>query len=281
MIETAHKLSWADMVASVVVYPISPRVVAEAAAPENLPHRHDYQEVVVLTAGRSVHEIDGQELEIIAPSVLLIAQGKIHRIRLEEDTQGWVIRFGNEFVPPASTPLFSQFMDASDIPLDSEELFTSVTGIVKLLHGSSDCSSSEVRRHLLGAFLAMLLDESRRVAATRSVGSEDYVLFHRFLKQLDRNFAIHKEVEFYATDLGLTSKRLSALCRAMFGKTTSQIIEERSVIEAKRLLTYGSEDVRQIALALGYEDHSYFSRLFRKAVGLSPSAFRERHALAA
>lgn len=65
------------MIASVVVYPISPRVVAEAAAPENLPHRHDYQEVVVLTAGRTLHEIDGQESAIAAPSVLLIAQGKI------------------------------------------------------------------------------------------------------------------------------------------------------------------------------------------------------------
>jgi len=266
------------MIASVVVYHISPRVVAEAASQENRLHRHDYQEIVVLTAGTSVHEIDGQELTVSAPCVLLIAQGKIHRIRLETGAQGWVIRFGNEFVPTDTAPLFSQFMETSDIPLGSEGLLEAVTGIVKLLAGAAECSSSGVRRHLLSAFLALLLDESRRVAAVRSVGSEDYVLFHRFLKELDRSFAIRKDVDFYASTLGLTAKRLSALCRAMFGKTTSQIIEERSVIEAKRLLAYGSDDVRQIAYALGYEDHSYFSRLFRKAVGVTPSDYRARHA---
>lgn len=266
------------MVASVVVYPISPRVVAEAASAENRLHRHDYQEVVVLTEGTSVHEIDGQELSVTAPCVLLIAQGKIHRIRLETGTRGWVIRFGNEFVPPDTSPLFSQFMETSDIPLGSDGLLGAVTGIVGLLAGTTECSSSGVRRHLLAAFLALLLDESRRVAAVRLVGSEDYALFHRFLKTLDRSFATRKDVDFYAADLGISPKRLSTLCRAMFGKTTSRIIEERSVIEAKRLLAYGSEDVRQIAYALGYEEHSYFSRLFRKAVGVTPSEYRARHA---
>lgn len=266
------------MIASVVVYPISPRVVAEAASEENRLHRHGYQEVVVLTAGSSVHEIDGQELSIAAPAVLLIAQGKIHRIRLETGAEGWVIRFGNEVVPPDATPLFSQFMETTDIPLGAPELEKAVTSMVELLAGSAECSSSGVRRHLLAAFLALLLDESRRVAAGRAVGSEDYLLFHRFLKDLDAHFTARKDVDFYASALGLTPKRLSALCRAMFGKTTSQIIEERSVIEAKRLLAYGSDDVRQIAYALGYEDHSYFSRLFRKAVGETPSEYRARHA---
>lgn len=265
------------MAAAVEIHPISPSIVLETASLENKPHRHDHQEAVVLTAGRSVHEIDGQELRIDAPSVLLIAQGKIHRIRLNQGAEGWVIRFGNEAVPADTASLFSQFMDASTIPLEDERLRRSVLGLVDLLAGTTHCSSSNVRRHLLAAFLALLVEESRRVAAGRSVGSEDYVLFHRFLKRLDQSFSTRKDVDFYASDLGLTPKRLSALCQAMFGKTTSKIIEERSVIEAKRLLAYTSEDVRQIALALGFSDHAYFSRLFRKASGLSPSEYRMHH----
>lgn len=267
------------MAAPVEIHPISPDIVSESASAENIPHRHEYQEAVVLTAGRSIHEIDGQELRIAAPSVLLVAQGKIHRIRLAPGSQGWVIRFGNETVPNETVPLFSQFMDASTIALENRELRRPVLSLVELLAGTTDCSSSQVRRHLLAAFLAMLLEESRRLAAGRSVGSEDYETFHRFLKRLDRSFATRKDVDFYASDLGLTPKRLSALCQAMFGKTTSKIIEERSVIEAKRLLAYTSDDVRQIALAVGFSDHSYFSRLFRKASGLSPSEYRSHHSV--
>lgn len=232
---------------------------------------------MVLLEGWSVHEIDGQDVSIASPCVLLIAQGKIHRIRLDEEARGWVIRFGNEFLPAASASLFSQFMDSSSVSLEREELRRSVTGIVELLAGSADCSNSDVRRHLLAAFLALLLDESRRVAEVHSVGSDDYVLFHRFLRKLDQNFVRRKDVDFYASDLGVTPKKLGALCKSMFGKTTSKIIEERAVIEAKRLLVYGTEDVRQIALAVGFPDHSYFSRLFRKATGATPSDYRSLH----
>lgn len=265
------------MAHTVVVHPISPDIVAEAASGENRPHRHDYQEIIVLSAGRSVHEIDGQEMSVNAPCALVVVQGRIHRIRLDEGTEGWVVRFGNEFVPATAAPLFSQFMGAAFIPLEHEGLFRSVAGIVSLLATATDCSNSDVRRHLLGALLAILLDENRRLAPGASVGSDDHVLFQRFLRQLDRHFATRKDVDFYASDLGLTPKRLGALCKAMFGKTTSRIIEERAVIEAKRLLVYGTEDVREIALAVGFPDHSYFSRLFRKATGLAPRDYRMLH----
>lgn len=265
------------MAHGVSVHPISPSIVAEAASAENQPHRHDYQEIVVLSSGRSVQEIDGQEMSVSAPCALVVVQGRIHRIRLGEGTQGWVIRFGNEFVPATAAPLFSQFMDAASIPLDHDDLFGTVSGIVALLTGATECSNSDVRRHLLGALLAILLDENRRLASSRSVASDDHVLFQRFLRQLDRHFATRKDVDFYASDLGLTPKRLGALCKAMFGKTTSRIIEERAVIEAKRLLVYGTEDVRQIAMAVGFPDHSYFSRLFRKATGLAPRDYRMLH----
>lgn len=265
------------MVRTVVIYPISPGIVAEAASAENRPHRHDYQEMIVLSAGRSVHEIDGQELSVEAPCVLVVAQGKVHRIRLDDGAEGWVIRFGNEFVPSSTTPLFSQFMEAADITLEHEESRRAVMGIVDLLARAGECANSDVRRHLLGALLSILLDENRRAAAGRSVGSDEYVLFHRFLRQLDRQFATRKDVDFYASDLGLSPKRLSTLCKAMFGKTTSRIIEERAVIEAKRHLVYGTEDVREIATAVGFPDHSYFSRLFRKVTGQTPSEYRILH----
>ena len=63
----------------------------------------------------------------------------------------------------------------------------------------------------------------------------------------------------------------------LIGKSTSDLIIERVLLEAKRLLIHSENNFAEIALLLGYEDYSYFSRLFKNKCGESPSNFRKRY----
>ncbi len=81
-------------------------------------------------------------------------------------------------------------------------------------------------------------------------------------------------MSFYAAQLHKSPKTLSNLFAIYNHKTPSQVIQERIVIEAKRLLTYTRKSVKQITFELGFEDVSYFSSFFKKHTQLSPLDFR-------
>lgn len=96
-----------------------------------------------------------------------------------------------------------------------------------------------------------------------------------FARLLDQHFRQHKTVRFYAQQLHLTPNHLNAVCRRLLARTASDLIHERVVAEAQRLLRHSAHPVAQIADALGFDDTSYFSRYFRKYAGQPPEAFRQ------
>ncbi|WP_456316781.1 helix-turn-helix domain-containing protein [Teichococcus aestuarii] len=79
----------------------------------------------------------------------------------------------------------------------------------------------------------------------------------------------------YQKALGLSEKRLAALCRAAAGRTPLQILNERRITEARRSLRYSSLSVAEIGYGLGFRDPAYFSRFFRRMTGLTPGQARD------
>lgn len=97
-----------------------------------------------------------------------------------------------------------------------------------------------------------------------------------FQKLLELYFKEEKELSFYSGRLHITSNALSKSVKKEFGKTPSQLINERTILEAKRLLHLTYRSVKEIALELGFDDEFYFSRYFKNAVGSSPKKYREK-----
>ena len=96
----------------------------------------------------------------------------------------------------------------------------------------------------------------------------------KFLELLEAHVFTHKQVSQYAEMLNLSVYQLNSIAKAALGKTSSELIDEQIVLEAKRCLLATSNQVNQTAYRLGYEDVSYFIRFFKKQTGYSPEAFR-------
>lgn len=85
------------------------------------------------------------------------------------------------------------------------------------------------------------------------------------LEQLiEKNFIQHKNVSFYAQEMAMSRKHLNRIVQEVLGKTASELLSARVILEAKRLLLLNDKSAALVAEDLGYQDHSYFTRFFKR-----------------
>jgi AraC-like DNA-binding protein len=99
--------------------------------------------------------------------------------------------------------------------------------------------------------------------------------FNTFLVILEENFRNDSSVSFYAGKMNMSERNLNLICRNNFRMSVSEIIETRKLIEAKRMLMYSDKTVSEIGFALGYNEKSYFTRVFHSRMDITPSRYRE------
>jgi AraC family transcriptional regulator, transcriptional activator of pobA len=137
----------------------------------------------------------------------------------------------------------------------------------------------EPDQDLLISFLKIFLIEASRVKMEQRRGEEVQLAktpltLVNLQNAIETHYKTRRSAGDYAELLHISTKALNQTCKAYFGKTLTDLIAERLIIEAKRELYLTSKPVKEIAFALGYEDEFYFSRYFKKKVGVSPQIFR-------
>jgi AraC-like DNA-binding protein len=243
-------------------------------------HRHDYQEIIVITKGRGQHRIDWEDHILEGPRVLLVAQGKLHDFTSMPGARGWVLEFAADFTRQPTSWLFSQLFSLSVVAMEDEGLRRGVTQLCGLMEDlqRSGQDALEPIAHLLAGLLAMLQVSVRRQALHgHPERSADGNTFEAFMATLDEHFRTEKDLAFYARALHVNTRRLATICKQTLGRTPLGLLEQRTMVEAKRLLAQTGLAVQQIGFELGYEDPSYFTKVFRRVVQQTPSAFRKAH----
>ena len=96
-----------------------------------------------------------------------------------------------------------------------------------------------------------------------------------FRLAVEKHFRTTTSVSDYAKQLHVTADHLGAVIRSHTGRTPSDIIRDRLLLEAKRLLIHTSMNISEIAYALNFEDPAYFGRFFRRLMHRTPGDFRE------
>jgi len=135
-------------------------------------------------------------------------------------------------------------------------------------------TSTTLLRALLHAVVARLEAAALRVQPAHADLDANARLHARFRERLERDFRSEKSPAAYAAALGVHPNHFATAIRAASGLPPGDWIRARIVLEAQCLLAASSQGVKQVAAELGYEDEAYFSRLFKKSVGVSPRDYQ-------
>ena len=130
-----------------------------------------------------------------------------------------------------------------------------------------------IRLKLLELFI--LVDRSCTSKKGKNVPPQKLTVLRNFQHLIEKHFRTIKLPKEYAGLLYITPNHLNALCQDLLGKTAGDLIRDRVLLEAKRLLTNAGISVTQIAYDLNFQDNSYFNRFFKKNEGMTPEEFRK------
>jgi len=260
------------------IFRVNNLVLKELLKSSNLPHQHNHEEIIVVIKGTLVHFIDFDSTILSAPFVSFITKGKTHRIQPidnGEESDGFVIRFQSEFVSETIFQLYLFFHDNANIIFSTHREFKRFVTLCQMLEEETQQESSDftIIRSLLSAMIAILYSEKRKSRNSFSSNYKDSP-FIKFLQLLEENYHRSVSVSFYAEKLQMSSRNLNHICQRILQKSITDIIQTRKLIQAKNLLTTTDKTINEIGFAIGYKEKSYFSNIFKKKTGKTPSEFR-------
>ncbi|MDD2541226.1 MAG: helix-turn-helix transcriptional regulator [Desulfuromonadaceae bacterium] len=266
-----------EIPAQFLIVELDEGTVAQIRHNKKPPHRHFYQEIIWVRQGSAEHLLDGDIIEFPAQTLLIIPKGRIHRFVPSVDCLGCAIRFKEEFLANPSHLLFSQFTGHTAMQLTQEQTagIEAYFSLLRCEYKHADPYQLQALSHLLAAFIAKL--EELRLLHSRMV-PQDFTrtlcIWNRFNSLIEQKFKTEHAVSYYASELGLSSRKLGEVVKLYTGKYVSDVIDERQITEAKRLILFSTRTIKEIAFELGFEEHSYFSKVFKKLTGSSPSDFK-------
>ncbi|HEY8361081.1 MAG TPA: AraC family transcriptional regulator [Ramlibacter sp.] len=244
-------------------------------------HRHDgLHQFQLLLQGGVRGSIDGRTFAAQAPTLLMIPSGAVHGFTYTPDA------VGHQVTLPSAT--LRQLLAGSD--LVDHELASSCVLAAMAPAEAAECealfarlaaefrSRQAGRAHALLACATLVVVQLLRLRGEqfereRSQGPRD-TLVQRYTALLEQHYRAHRPLAFYAKALGVTADHLSRTCRNVARQSALQLLHERVLLEARRLLAYTPMPVAEIAAELGYDDAAYFSKFFSRSVGHTPTDYR-------
>ncbi len=263
------------------------RRFVEAHPDIQFPHRHDFYQIVLFTQGGGRHTIDFQQYEILPHQVYYMAPGQIHSWDFSPDTEGYLVNFNESFFTSIchnpnfvrDFPLFSHIGSSSVNTLDMSCCSEVEQTFAQMLDEFD--KGADFKMDILRGMLIVILVRLSRVAPDTfkdGVSKHNLVLMRQFEKLIEAHFREKRLPREYAEMMFVTPNHLNALTNAAMGKSAGELIRERILLEAKRLLANSDLMVGQIAETLHFEDNAYFTRFFKKYLGATPEGFRAAYA---
>lgn len=248
------------------------------------PHKHDFYLIVLFTKGSGAHEIDFKAYDIKPGTIFMMTPGQMHNWKLSKDIDGYVFFHTKDFYDRGYTaasildyPFFNSIHNQPLIRL-KKKAFEKLTTLFKEI--AEEYHHTDILKfEKLHALISLVYIElSRHYLPTTKIENETYLLKLRKLEEfIDMYFKSKKYPHEYAGLMNLSEKHLNRISKECLNKTTSDLIAERIVLEAKRLLIHSKHTVTEVATELGYDDNSYFSRFFKKNSGETPVEFLNKH----
>lgn len=251
----------------------------------NSPHKHSTYIAILFTEGSGTHEIDFNTYEVRPGSVFLLTPGQVHSWKLSADINGYVFFHSEAFYNTTylskkinDFPFFYLQTNYPVIYLKEGELLP-VEALFKAIYEEYQTNLPFKFPKLNSLIDLVYIQLSRTYQEHDKVVDKQpyhYTRIKKLEKLIDENFKTKKLPKDYADLMNMTTRHLNRICQKTLNQSTGNLILKRVMIEAQRMLIHSNITVAAVADSLGYDDYSYFIRLFKKQVGESPKKFQNR-----
>ncbi|WP_187294674.1 helix-turn-helix domain-containing protein [Chitinophaga pinensis] len=260
--------------------PFSPETAEHRQSVDTGAHRDDHYIFFIVTEGAGTTIVDFEEKTVGPHQLYYILPEQIHYRIQSHQAKGWFIAADPALVPPACRDIIESWSGFQDPLTLSVDEIADYDGLLHVLHRRTSRQQAHGRiavlHALLRSFFEMVAGTIRMYSKVETDNSRPAILSMDFKKLLKENIVAYKSPADYADMLHVSAPYLNEAVKKITGSTVSFWIRFTLLTEAKRLLYFTNLSVKQIAADLGFENHSYFSRLFYKETGMTALTFRKK-----
>lgn len=244
------------------------------------PHKHDFYMVFFVEKGSGVHNVDFTQYTVNNYQVYFIRAGQVHNWSLDVDTSGFQLMLAADvitiFSNLGSFPFFEQSVP-SCLSLDKKQFeeFKNHLHEIELVLSDNDVLTKEILLLRLHLMLKLLQKEYLNQFPEHDSSTKPEKIIKGFNTLIDDHFNEESSVNFYADKLNITANYLNILSQKYLKMPASDVIKQRTILEAKRLLTSTDLSIKEIGYQLGFNDNTYFSKVFKKYTGKTPGDFKK------
>jgi AraC family transcriptional activator of pobA len=243
-------------------------------------HRDEGHLFILQQKGTTYIEIDFQKHKIKAPALIYIHPNQVHRlIKFENATVGtWMIT--SENLHQEYIRLLEDLTPVKFLSLKKEPL-SIISEMLSLCINFSERKDEKLYYTILkescNTLVALVISQYLSLSKSTDQISRFTVITKAFKLSLEQNYIEIKSPAEYAKNLNISTAYLNECVKTTTGHPVSYHIQQRVILESQRLLYHSDKSIKEIASELGYDDYSYFTRLFTKVTGMTPLAFRNKN----
>lgn len=259
-----------------IVHPHDPQV----------SHTHDYYQIIWFQSGHGIHMVDFKSYPVGDNTIFFMSPGQVHAFDGNHDYRGVVIQFNASFMADEGSNenvflkynLFNAYDSVPYRKVSSEEadrLQMLVNEMNREYSLTGAFAHKDYMQYLLRLFLIRVQRAGEGGESGRLyVSSQANRVFVRFRQLVEENFRQKHTVAEYADLLCLSSRVLSEYVRLSSPLTPLKVINNRIILEAKRLMKFSDMKMKEICTYLGFDDASNFANFFRRETGMMPTDFK-------
>lgn len=229
--------------------------------------------LVWVTAGKTQQWLDFEPIILTAGTLAIVKPEQIHSYGTDRDWQGWIMLFQPETLSQTALAELdtSQLPNISHYSSDTAKVLTQ--SLFQLYQDNTHSVPSLLLRYQLYALLIRILtlqEEKNAVPSSKSTAR-----LSKFDELINRYFKQQHDVAFYAKSLHCSEKSLNRASLQADSRSAKQRIDDRIILEAKRLLLHSSESAVSISEELGFQEATHFNKFFKRKTGQTPIGFRK------
>ncbi|MHA7056493.1 helix-turn-helix domain-containing protein [Aquimarina sp. M1] len=248
--------------------------------------RHNYYSIILILKGEAKLQIELEKYTIANKTVICISPYQPYSLKSIKAISGIVLNFHSDFFCTYKHQneietegiLFHNIFGPSFFNLPNEQTLLNIMTQMELEIAQGKIGQHESLVSYLKIFLISILRIKNLDTNSAKIASKENSkpqILQSLIYSIEANYKEKHTPKDYSEVLNISSSVLSKLVKDYFNKTLTKLIAQRIVVEAKRELYLTSKSVKEVAFLLGYEDEYYFSRFFKKQVGVSPNIYRK------